>query len=559
MAASNEESRPRFEDKTLVHLHALVAELLPTELSKEAFDFEADSLSAAGPSAQGVLEGRECFEFLDELRTVVRQHISAQSRAFSSARWLWYLRRLPTEVFEGELESTLVQDELLATVCSGDGGPERQLAQFESGFAYPLTPGIVKRILRFCRSAVLLAACQAAMRRAAKGTPYRVSPHHWPVAVPCPEIEEAVAIYDRRMIENRFGYYARAGVPLSNPSPSWAFTPSSVLAVGDLREWQWLPTVMGPLSGNHEAVEVYGRHVPYFLEMPDLHGLALEADLVSDSQLLVATLATLRSLAEFSVYSDSLWANVTRYGYHVLPESAFVHILRQSWTSVLDAIDRRWLRGAADLEPDALLERLTEHQGNDHPLTPGPLVRREGTRVLVDVRAATILLSQLVGAVPRGGAGANVRAAAFERAVQDVIDRSPWRPSVPVRQLVGRELRRSGQSLTDIDAIATKDEVLLLVDCGSFPYTADYDIGDHAAVRNRAEQVTEKVEKWQRIVEDLRASPTGDNFDLRSWKLSGVVVTPFPVYVPSGPATRDVYEGLPAASAVAELERFVEQ
>ncbi|WP_447650422.1 hypothetical protein [Pseudomonas abietaniphila] len=122
-----------------------------------------------------------------------------------------------------------------------------------------------------------------------------------------------------------------------------------------------------------------------------------------------------------------------------------------------------------------------------------------------------------------------------------------------------RTLRVRGQSLTDIDAIGSYEDALLIVSCKSIPYTREYDQGTHKAIRNAAATVDQGVNFWSDIVNQLTASPTGDNFDFSSYKrIIGVLCTPFAVYTRDAKALSMTAGDLRWASSLDELVSFLE-
>lgn len=159
----------------------------------------------------------------------------------------------------------------------------------------------------------------------------------------------------------------------------------------------------------------------------------------------------------------------------------------------------------------------------------------------------------------RAPALGNVRGAAFELQCQEIVDQSPWAPAPAIRELRGRPLRRSGQRLTDIDALATRDGVLLIVSSKSRIYDREYDRGTYRVVENERARLDEAVTHWTSIVEGLNREPVGDNFDFSAFKeIVGVVCTPFPVYTSNEQSLRFVREGLRVSCSAHELRDWLQ-
>jgi hypothetical protein len=80
-----------------------------------------------------------------------------------------------------------------------------------------------------------------------------------------------------------------------------------------------------------------------------------------------------------------------------------------------------------------------------------------------------------------------------------VIDASAWRPSPDIRKLKGRTLRHRGRNITDIDAIGTSGNRLLLISCKSRVKNLLYDAGDYREVRNAATYLVDAAAEWIQI------------------------------------------------------------
>ena len=93
----------------------------------------------------------------------------------------------------------------------------------------------------------------------------------------------------------------------------------------------------------------------------------------------------------------------------------------------------------------------------------------------LDFASITKRLFVLLEYPPVGGEVANLRAGAFERATQDMIDGTRWSPPDSLKLYRGRHLRLGGEQIGEVDAIAELDGTCILVSCKSRVYTADYD------------------------------------------------------------------------------------
>ncbi|WBC12785.1 hypothetical protein O7600_16505 [Micromonospora sp. WMMA1998] len=211
---------------------------------------------------------------------------------------------------------------------------------------------------------------------------------------------------------------------------------------------------------------------------------------------------------------------------------------------------------------------------SDHPLTMDgmmnalndPLQAHPDTKVPVLVSAgsdAVVLDLWALGRKilldmnsPSTGEVQNVRAENFELEVQRMIDASGWAPPAELRSLVRRTLRRrDGSSITDIDALAVKDGVGILIACKNYRTTA---LGRATAPQARTvrSQLAHDYTDWERKVSALWASP-GPNYDLTGLvKAIPLVLTPDPTFVdPALLQPRD--NQLPSVMALYEFESFL--
>lgn len=381
------------------------------------------------------------------------------------------------------------------------------------------------------------------LRWAGKGAPVEFQPGHMPKAAPDAELRSSVRDWDLRAGHGGDAFQA-AGLyhGYSDTIPDEKTAPSTLLGFG-----------RHPDGGRAGAMLLDFSRVGLLSDSRVPAELRWPVELV-DLVLLHAAVT----------YSKSTHANVasgrsalTRWGYlytdetHVKHELDFALAMLQSTAlgDVLD-IDR--------LPPNGrdVYERLAGLVPSIWPPIAGALIRTVGAgRILVDMYGSTQRLMHAVARPPVVGADVNVWAEHFERDVQAAISRSEWKPEDDVMQLRRRTLRIDGRDVTDIDAVGTREGVLLAVSCKSAPFSTAYDRGEFLAVRSTSTAAVKAAEDWARKMELLRQTPRGDNFDVRGFnEIIGVVVYPFPPFMPPNVRVEEASPGLRAIASIREFD-----
>ena len=113
----------------------------------------------------------------------------------------------------------------------------------------------------------------------------------------------------------------------------------------------------------------------------------------------------------------------------------------------------------------------------------------------------------------------------FEQVIQEIVDQSAWAPPPPIRQLVGRSIRRhDGAILTDIDSIATRDETLVLIDTKSYASVGAVE-GLYSPTQNILGRLKHDVVAWRERVQYVRSNPVGRQYDFSAFtRIAGLVV-----------------------------------
>lgn len=161
----------------------------------------------------------------------------------------------------------------------------------------------------------------------------------------------------------------------------------------------------------------------------------------------------------------------------------------------------------------------------------GPAVRLGRDFFCIDIISVTLRIEALLAhATAGGGPISGYRGKHWEKWVQEAIDETPWRPSGSVRGLISKKLKANGKVFTDVDAVGSRSDQLLIVSCKSWQLGTSLDLGDYAARRNKSKDVVKAGLKLQEDLRQLRTYGSDNGVDVDSFRSIGGVLcitTPF--------------------------------
>jgi hypothetical protein len=540
-------NQPDWRDAERRHL-SYFNELIKAQIATPAPDLDKNW---SGQSIQG---------YLGSVRELLEKELASLAGRFSSAQWLWYLRHLPEFVWLGKVSTTAAYDANLAEIISSETATHSKFEIKGTRLEYPLGHQEADYICKFCTGVRYLSQMHTYIRWAGKGVKF--IPDNYLIVRPAPtqEEREAVTLYDQRVFTSGESFIGRIGSIISDKSTSGCQT--NIFSVFRLARTQNRETYLGGLLNKPQRTSVLARFdcgLPCLDELASFNQRTASAQVDwwrDDVGLLVLLMRLCISFINHNEYDLMRSAS---YGWLITDEAGFVDIPDAYWKDAINVA--RILFPGISLPSDgpSLLAALEQMQARHWPPRPGPPIRREGKYLFIDVAAATNLLHQMLEfRAPGGGEAGNLRAAHFEAAVQAIIDDSPWAPPAELRAKVGKPVRFQAQRKTDLDAIGTRGNALLLVQCKSRIYSGEYDIGDYQAVREGASLVRSAVSAWSSFRDFVLKHPLFDNFDFSKYgEIICVVCVPHVVYVPIGPETSFVAPGLRAASSVLELHEWL--
>jgi hypothetical protein len=512
------------------------------------------------PDLDNRWSGRSIQGYLAAVRELLENELASLAGRYSSAQWLWYLRRLPDFIWLGRVSTTAPYDVTLAEIISSKSVTHSKFEIKGYKLEYPLGKGAVDHICKFCTGVRYLSQLHTYIRWAGKGVQF-VSDNLLIVRpAPTREEREAVGLYDQRVSTSGESFIGRIGSIVTDKPTNGCQT--NIFAAFRQPKTEPRETYLGALLKNPQKTSVLSRFV---CDLPCLDELAALNQRTASSLISWWTedvgplILLLRLCISFINHNEYDLIRSARYGWLITDEAGFVDIPADYWDDAVNVA--RILFPGISLPPDghALLAALEQMEARHWPPRPGPPIRREGKYLFIDVAAATNLLHQrLEFRAAGGGEAGNLRAAHFEAAVQAIIDDSPWAPSPELREKVGKPVRYQGQRKTDLDAIGVRGSSLLLVQCKSRVYSGEYDIGDYQAVRQGVQLVRDAVLAWTSFRDFIHKHPSFDNFDFSKYsEIICTVCTPHVVYVPIGPAMSFVAPGLRAAISVPELHEWL--
>jgi hypothetical protein len=470
------------------------------------------------------------------------------------------------ELLAGHLDTTAPYDMALAETLSGwsDRPSTLQTPHQDTEILYSLTEEALRPVLELCAQARYLSDCHAGLRRAGKGTEFTCHKDGFPAPVFNLALEDAIDLYDKRTEQDSASALPAGTAVLTNLTVASPEMP--LLVVSSSGERGFVSGWLGPLRSGAK-VETTGQYFPRLIGLGTISSILKGAgEKTADwwEPELPYLILMLRALA-LAAINDLKWVGTN------LPNAGYLVLHRQVVTAMLDYYgptvgrDLQDLFSSFELRADgaAVLEVVERIAGRTWPLAPGPIVRRAGDAVVIDIAAASSRLLRMLtipGSV--GGRLVNMRSSSFEAATQERIDQTPWRPPDNLRALRGHTLRLNGKNVTDIDALAFHDGTLLLISCKSYPYSLDYDAGEHRTVRNVRTNIEEAVDAWEQVLNALTNEPKGENYDFGGiGKMLGVVCTPHVFYVErnkdTSPVLRFENRTLRAACSIGELTRFL--
>lgn len=506
-----------------------------------------------GKEFAGLVEASRAWEPLEFLHETIVARVRELVANHGSAEWLWFLRRLRGQFHANDLATTDPYVQALAEVLAvGDSRPSTPYPGVPR-FAFPMDENMAYDLHWISQVALVVYRLHGTMKRCAKGQPVIFEPGEIPRAAPDPQLEAAIELYDRRTEGVSANLLQAVGVV--GPD-RWHIPEKEGFArIGGLvPTWTFIPSRRARVIDKADPP-------PAFIQWVDLDQLPplRTQDALTDEH--VALMALLWACFNIATRDPEQMqrrmSTPLQWGYMVTPTEGF---LMRALDEIVSWLPRA---GGAALPVARLPARgvdIISVLGAIEPIVWPPLVgnpiHAAGDYSLVDLVGASYrLYTTLIR--PVEGTVVNYWSQKFERDVQDLIDRTPWRPEGSVRDLIGHTIRRAdGSDLTDIDAVGHHDGRLLLVSCKSIAFTLPAVRGEHGVTRNIVDKVHAAAEEWTAVVEALRADHSLLGSDIAAaTRVDGCVVFPAVPFFTDPRWRGEVVRGLPYLSSSEELAR----
>lgn len=512
------------------------------------------------PPPSELLEGAEAAEYLRALISMTEEEIVRKHDAYGFIRWLWYLRRTPNELFEGDVSTTGAYDRTLAEVLMSRCTSSRDVSLYEEKVAFKVDEAVLRHLARLIGRVKYLSQLHVLYRLVGKGA--RLDTRTSILAEKLDEKTwQAIDIYDER--HERGEHYSRGGLGLATIDPGAGHVllkadGSAPKAMLIMRCTPLSLPVPAPVAGRIGFVKTTANYVLEELSLEFvLHPMGEGSDTPEYLPRIAALIQLLMILP--AAYEAAPW------GLKSTVENGIFYLGRQRLRAIVESqlpvinasleTQRPEFNWASNF--DEWIDSLETIRARAWPLIPGSFLVSQNQFVMIDVAGASqTLLHRLE--VNRSPLLGNLRASQFELQCQRLVDKTAWAPSAKIAELRGRPLRVDGAHLTDVDAIGQSGDTLLIISCKSVVYDADYDRGDFKVIRNTKATIDDAVAQWSSVIKAIKVSPTGDNFDFSMFKrVLGVVCTPFVVYSDKPESLELVEDELRACASIFELAKWL--
>lgn len=199
----------------------------------------------AAARATGSMPARGSGDFFIQCIEALENAFAPNLNAYSTMRWMYYLRRMPNKVFRGDLASTAPNARALIEVYANRSTKLESAIYGSKGFVFPVNESTLRHIARFVAFIIIIYDLHVGFRLSSKGFDFSFAsvgaqrPGKWPIkgrlthtpmACPAPTIlpqrvadsvlASAVESYDQRHDAHKHTFLSavmsRAGIAHDN-------------------------------------------------------------------------------------------------------------------------------------------------------------------------------------------------------------------------------------------------------------------------------------------------------------------------------------------------------
>jgi hypothetical protein len=487
------------------------------------------------------------FNVLGELQKFAEVRAA---KGYGRYRWIWYLRRLPEEVFSGRLATTAPYDRKLAVVLATRGaGQDLAIGSADERRMFPTDGTVAKRVGWICGFTTAVAQIHVDARVIGKGGTLSFSLAIPGLSFPVfrslqdDDLRQRIRAFDERNEHQTL--FSGLGVPMDLSGGSNTSNEPALFLIHATGQADLLDVQID--EGTKCAVLI--RYHPSLMAVSEMKSLlsdpAVAAAIPWSHE--IPTLITLLYIALIIFgRSDISRINLFQTGYILVVRRDLDEACRKV-RSEINELSTMLKLFAPEHSDTPLSNQILAMEGTPWPLVAGPIAFLvDETLIGIDICNATQRLFAHLQFPRINGEPANVRAVAFERQVQAAIDETAWAPPPEVRKLIGHHFKRNGKYVGEIDAFGALDRTLLLVSCKSVIYTAEHDQGVYSVVRNTRTMLEEAAEACAEMEQLLLQFPTnGQEYDLSLYDtIVSIIVTPHVMYVQEPLLSQTVFDGL---------------
>jgi hypothetical protein len=517
---------------------------------------DADLRAVLGPTPPigAIWDLTYAHDYVQTARAIAERRTQASAQSFSPSEWLRILRALPEEVW-GPWPTT--SRGWVARIAETAGGLSKTSSESRSHATEAPGDAPMLDVMSLLFNAIMLARIQTLIKASGAGADLVSDPNYaLPYTPPKGPKQEALRIFDERVQQSDLLQFA--GSELTHP-PTLTHAPPLLV----YRFERTIIPVPMQLTLVHEGKSTItnGRYGSLAFGIDSLVDFAQRARARSISwwdDVSRACLALMMLLP--AIFQRNPESKVSAYdaGYFEMDRERLRNEIAASIKEMPPLVSSRYNPLGLPTDPAKILKILEGGHGSLWPLSPGPPVRNELDRVLVDLTAVSRRFETGLAYPSDQGAVANLRADFFEENVRSVLARSAWAPSGELEKHIGRELRRKGELITDLDAAGERDGVALLVNARSKMFSLALSHGEWRPLRAQASAARDAVREWGDRVSRLCEGPVDVGVDFSQYRrVIALICTPSPMYADDAEALNEVAPGLRACCSLLELEDWL--